>query len=154
MPLETIKDFSIVGAGIVALVTFVIAAREYARQADTARATHFVQMRRRFLETQLFRDISDMLATDDPKLASISIQDRRNYIGFLEEVALMTNSRLIRPEVSHYMFGYYVLLADRSRNFWDGLDRQSIYWSVFRSFAREMESYERDGTRQVTDLAF
>lgn len=152
--LETVKDLSIIFAGVVALVTFVVASLEYARQTNTSRATHFVDMRRRFLETQLFREISGLLAKDDSRLTEISVQDRRNYVGFLEEVALMTNSKIIRPEVAHYMFGYYVLLADRSSHFWEGLDRQSIYWSVFRSFAKQMSAFESAPAKNLNALQF
>ena len=48
------------------------------------------------------------------------IQDRRNFVGFLEEVAVMVNSGLIKKEVAHYMFGCYVLLTDRCDELWDG----------------------------------
>lgn len=137
-PLEYFKDLAIIAGGIVAFVTFISGALEFARQGRQASATHFVDMRRRFLETPLFRDISNLLATDDPALLNIAIQDRRNYGAFFEEVALVMNSGIIKREVAHYMFGYYVLLTARSANFWEGLDRDGIYWSLFREFASTM----------------
>lgn len=142
MTLDTLKDFSIVGAGLVALTTFLSGVLEYARQNYSRRAEQFVLMRRRFLEDPLFRDILNLLATDDPRLAAVPIQDRRNFIGFLEEVALMVNSRIIGRNVAHYMFGYYVLLADRCSYLWEDLDKTSVYWTVFRNFARLMEKME------------
>ena len=150
MTLDSLKDLSIVGAGVIALTTFFSGVLEYARQNHTKRAEQFVLMRRRFLEDPLFRDILNCLATDDPKLAGFPIQDRRNFIGFLEEVALMVNSRIIRREIAHYMFGYYVLLADKSQNLWANLDRESVYWTVFRNFAalmRKMEPATADDLR-------
>lgn len=138
------KDIAIVLGTVVALVTFFSGTWEYVRQGHQHRAQHFVQMRRRFLETPQYREILDLLATNDPALATISVQEKRNFVGFLEEVALMVNSGLIRRDVAHYMFGYYVLLCQRSEPFWEGLDRSSQYWSLFRQFAGEME---RMGTK-------
>ena len=75
-------------------------------------------------------------------------------MGFLEEVALMVNSGLIRKEVAHYMFGYYVLLTDRCENFWDGLDRDSQYWSVFRQLAAQMKSLNVSAAPAPSELRF
>lgn len=142
--LTVVKDVSIIIAGAVTLITFMMGVIQYARQGHDARATQFVQMRRRFLEDPAFRELLNLLARDDPRLAEMPIQDRRNFVGFFEEVALMVNSKIIKPGVAHYMFGYYVLLVDRSEHFWEGLDRNSVYWQVFRGFAEQMRSVKSD----------
>lgn len=133
------KNWAIIVGGIVGFATFLFALLEYVRQGRQHRAENFVGMRRRFLETPQYREILDLLDSEDPKLCETSVQEKRNFVGFLEEVALMVNSQLIRREVAHYMFGYYVLLTARSEYFWAGLDRDSLYWSVFRTFAKDME---------------
>jgi hypothetical protein len=69
----------------------------------------------------------------------------------LEEVALMVNSRIIRKEIAHYMFGYYVLLADDSKHIWNDLDQESVYWTVFRNFAKLMRKM---GPAQAESLKF
>ena len=134
------KDIAIIFGGVLALTTFLSGALEYIRQGHQHRAANFIQMRRRFLEDPLFRDILNLLASDPPSLRNTPIQDRRNFVGFLEEVAVMVNSGLIKKEVAHYMFGYYVLLTERCEHFWEGLDRESQYWSVFRRFAQDMRA--------------
>lgn len=139
-PLDYWKNWAIIVAGVVGFTTFMTAILEYVRQGRQHRAQNFVQMRRRFLETPQYRKILDLLAVDDPTLEAESVQEKRNFIGFLEEVALMVNSKLIRREVAHYMFGYYVLLAAKSDHFWAGLDKDSKYWTVFRQFADEMKT--------------
>lgn len=146
--LTVVKDLSIIIAGAVTLITFMMGVIQYARQGHDARATQFVQMRRRFLEDPAFRELLNLLATDDLRLAQMPIQDRRNFVGFFEEVALMVNSRIIKPGVAHYMFGYYVLLVDRSEHFWEGLDRDGVYWEVFRQFAAQMKSVKREALTQ------
>jgi hypothetical protein len=152
--IEFWKDLAIILAGIVALITFFFGVLEFARQGHQSRASRFVEMRRRFLENLLFRDILNLMATDDPRLREIPIQDRRNFGGFLEEVALMVNSRLIAPEVAHYMFGDYVLLTDRSKNFWHGLDKDGVYWTVFREFAAQMDHMKAIPRGEVKAIRF
>lgn len=142
------KNWAIIAAGVVAFITLLVALLEYFRQGRQHRAENFIQMRRRFLETPEYRRILDQLAGDQPSLRDESVQEKRNFIGFLEEVALMVNSRLIRREVAHYMFGYYVLLAARSENFWVDLDKDSEYWTLFRGFAREMNEQRKAATKE------
>jgi hypothetical protein len=148
------KDIAIIFGGVIALTTFFSGIFEYIRQGHQHRAAHFVQMRRRFLEDPLFRDILNLMAAGSPELKNTPIQDRRNFVGFLEEVALMVNSRLIQRDVAHYMFGYYVLLTEGCDNFWDGLDRDSQYWSVFRQFAQMMREMNQGKTLSPRALKF
>jgi len=148
------KDVAIIFGGVIALTTFFSGMFEYIRQGHQHRASNFVQMRRRFLEDPLFRDLLNLMATDSPALKNTPIQDRRNFVGFLEEVALMVNSGLIKKEVAHYMFGYYVLLTDRCDNFWDGLDRESQYWAVFRQLALQMKGLNQDAIPAPSELRF
>ncbi len=148
------KDVAIIFGGVLALTTFLSGMLEYIRQGHQHRAANFVQMRRRFLEDPLFRDILNLLASDAPALKKTPIQDRRNFVGFLEEVAVMVNSGLIKKEIAHYMFGYYVLLTDRCDHFWDGLDRQSQYWSVFRRFASDMRTLSQSEPAELPPLKF
>jgi hypothetical protein len=147
--LSTVKDVSIVIAGLVALITFVTGTYQFIRQSRMVRTDQFVQMRRRFLENPAFRDILNLLATDDPALAHCSVQDRRNLVGFLEEVGLMVKSDMIRPAVAHYMFGYYVRAIARSEHFWEGLDPHSEYWTVFREFAENLDRQKTTSTKAL-----
>jgi hypothetical protein len=141
-PLSFWKDVAIIIAGVVALITFFFGVLEFVRQGHQHRARQFVEMRRRFLETPQYREILDLLAANDPRLAEVSIQEKRNFLGFLEEVALMVKSRLIRREVAAYMFGHYVLLASRSEIMWANLHRESPYWRIFWNYADSLERSE------------
>ncbi len=148
-----IKDLSIILAGAVALITFVTGTYQYLRQNRYTRVQHFVDMRRRFLENQTFRALLELLATDDPALSQMPVQDRRNLVGFFEEVALLMNSGILQPQVTRYMFGYYVRLIDRSEHFWSGLDKGSVYWTVFRDLAGQLEAL-KVGPRNPRELKF
>ena len=140
MNIGLLKDFSIIVAGAIAFITLWQGLFQYTRQNHAARANQFIQMRRRFLEEKSFQEILTLIHEKCDSITAKSIQDRRNLVGYFEEVALMVNSGLIRPEVAHYMFGYYVLLIDDCEPFWLGLDRQGDYWAVFRAFALKMRS--------------
>jgi hypothetical protein len=133
--LSFIKDGAIIVASLFTVIAFFSGIWEYRRRTRQERAENLLQMRRRFLETPAFREILEALMTQDPRITETSLTDRRSFAGFLEEIALLANSHLMRPEVAHYMFGYYVLLTDDSAPFWEGLDRESVYWSQFRLFA-------------------
>jgi len=139
--LDTTKDLAIILGTVFALTTFVTGVLEFARQTHQRRIEQFIGLRRRFLETPQFQDILRLITTDDPALKTLPVQDRRNFGGFLEEVALLVNSKQITKEVAHYMFGHYILLTDRSVNFWDGLDRNGPYWQLFHHFAAQMRVY-------------
>ncbi len=149
MDLGTVKDLSIVAAGVVGLIGFFGGIAEYLRRTREQRADHFISIRRRFLETPAYREILDQITEGDPSLASRSIQERRNFIGFLEEIGLMVDSNLIRPEVAYYMFGRYVLLADGSAHLWTGLDRDDEYWAVFRKLAAQVRAHKPSLPDQV-----
>ncbi len=146
--LAQVKDISIVIAGVVAFVTFAFGLGEYIKRGRQERAVHFVEMRRRFLETTAFRDLLEMLHNQDPRLRTSPIQDKRNFIGFFEEVALMVNSGLLRKDVAHYMYGHYVILANDSDDFWNQLDRPSVYWTLFRKFATDMQAEQTTPHRE------
>lgn len=147
MTLETTKDFAIIAGTVVALTTFLTGVLEFARQTHHRRVEQFIEMRRRFLETPQFQEILRLITTDDAALRNLPIQDRRNFGGFLEEVALLVNSKLLSMEVAHYMFGHYVLLTARSENFWHGLDREGTYWTLLRRFSQDMEVASRKPLR-------
>ncbi|RYG75324.1 hypothetical protein EON77_11335, partial [bacterium] len=106
--LGQVKDVSIVVAGFVAFITLWTGMAQWARAQHAARAEQFVAMRRRFLEDLTFRRLLDLLANGSADLSRESVQDRRNLVGFLEEVGLLVNSGLLRFQVARYMFGPYV----------------------------------------------
>lgn len=138
--LTFIKDVSIIVAGAVTLIGLFASGWEYRKKNRADRADHFVQLRRRFLDDPDFRRILDHLASDSPELAEIPKQERRNFLGFLEEVGLMVSSHLVRPDVAWCMFGRYVELASKSRHLWNDLDPDSGYWTVFRQTVKLMEA--------------
>ena len=136
--IDLFKDLSIIVAGLIAFITLWQGLFQYARQNHAARANQFIQMRRRFLEDAIFRRLLTMIFEGDASIANEPIQDRRNFIAFFEEVALLVNSGLIKPEVAHYMFGFYAIQIDENEPVWSGLNKDGEFWRVFRDFVADM----------------
>lgn len=134
MDLEWLKSVAIIAGSLVALFTFGTAVLEYVRQGRQTRAQQFIQLHRRFRENHKFARLIDLLEGDDPQLAAEPLADRREFLAFFEELAIMVNSRLIRVELAHYVFGYYVGLCGRSRHLWAGLNREDTFWTLFNDF--------------------
>jgi hypothetical protein len=111
-------------------------------------------MEKRFDENTLFREISALTETDDPKLREIAYKDKVDYLGFFEEIALLVNSNLISPEIAHYMFGYFAMRCWDSKNFWVEINRESIYWIVFKKFVEKMKKIENSFEYNEKKLRF
>ena len=137
------KDIATAIGVAIALFTFLKGVIEYVRQGAQKRAEQFALMRSRLKENDTFKELCALLETDDPKLAEIPFKEKRDLLGFFEEVALMTNSSLIRNEVAHYMFGYYAIKCWESKYFWSTINRESIYWSLFRDFVEQMKQVKQ-----------
>jgi len=64
------------------------------------------------------------------------------------------NSGLIKPQVAHYMFGYYALLCWESEEFWTGVNRLSDYWSLFADFCEQMKLQHEEFNYRREDFQF
>ena len=145
-------------AGVVGVLVAVFAFGkgliEYRSQGLQRRAEHFVAMRRRFKENAAFNNIRELLEIDSPDLQVVSFLEKIDFLGFFEEIALLMNSGLLRKEVVHYMVGYYAIRCWQSDHFWHGINRDGIYWSLFREFAKDMESMENSFQFDIQKLRF
>ena len=124
----------------VATVTAIKALIEFRKQGITKRAEMFLQMRSRLREDASFKEICQMLETDDEMLKKVSLIEKDRFLGFFEELALIRKSGFINKDVSLYMFGYYAIKCLDSENFWVGLNRSHNLWGLFNDFAEEMKT--------------
>ena len=127
----------------VGLANLIRAIIEYRRNATTKRLELFLLMRTRLREDPTFKEICGLLETDDPKLREIPLFEKDRFTGFFEELAIFHDSDLIGDDVALYMFGYYAIRCNQSKNFWHGLSRSQPLWSLFFSFAEDMEDAEK-----------
>ncbi|NVN98575.1 MAG: hypothetical protein HXX17_04555 [Geobacteraceae bacterium] len=154
MNITDLKDFSIIVGGLVTIFAFANGLLEYRRQGAQKRVEHFTMLRRRLKENPIFKEICALMFANNPRLAEIDAQDKRDFIGLLEEVALQVNSGLIRPELAHYMFGFYTVKCLESTDFWANLTLDETYWNLFHDFAKEMKKREKTHSYERSKLRF
>lgn len=138
------KDIATIGGVVIALIAFVKGVIEYMTQGAQRRAEQFFEMSERLFAHPTFKKIAALLNDEDPTLATVSFDEKFDFLGLFEEVALMLNSGLVRESVAHYIFGYYAILCWESEAFWANLSRESIYWQVFAHFAARMKAVEQN----------
>ncbi|KKG15805.1 hypothetical protein [Methanosarcina mazei] len=140
--LELWKSVSIIIGVVVSTLSIFMSVIEYSKQGTQKRANYFFELRRRFLEKEIFMEICLLCENNDPKIKTISDNDRLMLLDIFEEVAIAMNSNLIRKEVVHYMFGYYVIKCWKCDSFWEDLDKNSSYWELFHKFVIQMEEMD------------
>lgn len=128
---------------VAVLITLIKGVLEYMQANTLKRSESLTEMRIRFNSNEKFREICYLADCNDPRLTQIDIKDRRDILGFYEEVALKTNSGLIRKQVAHYMFGYYAIKCWKCEYFWDSIEKYSIYWCLYRDFVYQMIDEEQ-----------
>jgi hypothetical protein len=129
------------GLGLLAAAKGLI---EYSEQNAQRRLQLFQDLRRRFEEKPAMQKMRAAIEAQGPnQLRAIAKNDKVDFAAFYEDVALMMNSGLIRPEVAHYWFGFYAVSADEDDAFWSDLNKELPYWRVFRQFARTMRQLDQ-----------
>jgi hypothetical protein len=134
LPTDLAIIFGILGS----LVTFFKGVMEYSKQGSEKRADRFFKLEREFLSNNAYKTICNFLENDDLELSKITYEDKVSFLGFLEQIALLVNSKLLSIQVASYVYGYYVTKCAESKNFWtEELDKDSAYWNLFFSFSRK-----------------
>ena len=135
--------------------TFLKAILEYKRQNRAKRFEIFQGLNKRFDEPEFMR-LREMLDWNDPALVTTDYTLKHNFLGFFEEIAISVNSEVMDAEVAFYMFGYYAIRCWESESFWLGdrmIEKESIYWSLFRAFATRMMKMEAQLGSGVIDTS-
>jgi hypothetical protein len=142
-----------VAGAVIALSTLIKGTLEYIKQGAQKRTELYFQMSEKYSD---FLDICTWLDDEQKEenvqaLRALPYARKVDFVAFHEELAMMMESRLIRPAVAHYMFGYYAILCWESENFWDdssGLGRDSRYWALFHSFVEQMRHEKKTLEKQ------
>lgn len=140
--LEIIKTVATVGTAVVAIVTIIKGYAEYKLSAVQKRVELFEKYRQKLKENETLKRIIGLLEDNRTDIRNLPRTDRYFYLGYFEEIALLVNSGVLKPEIAHYMFAYYAKLCWTSDNFWHDINRNSMYWRVFREFVEQMKELE------------
>jgi hypothetical protein len=134
LPTDLAIIFGILGS----LVTIFKGVLEYSKQGSEKRADRFFKLEQEFLSNPKYKNICNLLEDDNYKLVKISYEDKVAFLGFMEQIALLVNSKLLSIEIASYVYGYYVGKCSESKNFWsDELDKNSSYWNLFFLFSEK-----------------
>jgi hypothetical protein len=126
-----------------AIIAIIKGFYEYRKSVEQKRIELFDNYRKRLTEDKIIYDILNLLETNDESgIDKLKRLDKYLFLGFYEEIALFVNSKILRPEIAHYMFSYYSILCWKNKLFWKDIDRDSIYWNVFREFVKKMQELE------------
>ncbi|MBO6623211.1 MAG: hypothetical protein JJ892_15165 [Balneola sp.] len=139
MDLDTLKDLATLIGGIVLLLTFVKGTIEYIRQGTQKRVELFLRLDKNFRDNLQFQKIRHLITENNPKVVEQSKKIRSDYAGFFELIALMTNTGLIKKEVSCYMFSSDAILCWENQYFWQDFDKSDKYWGMLKVYVKEMK---------------
>jgi hypothetical protein len=95
------------------------------------------ELEERLLKDDIYR-ICFLLETNSAELRNVDRKERQKFLGFYELIAIMYNSKILKPDIAHYMFGYYAIRCDGSEHFWYDMNKDSSYWNLFKAFAFDM----------------
>lgn len=142
-----------VGAAV-AVGALIRAVWEYREQGRQRRAEYFLKMIERFFSDKRFTKLCKLLdEQDEAAISRVPWEDRREFIGFIEEVALLMYSNLLPRKIVYYMFSYYPLRAWESSGFMRDVNKSSTYWIVFVDFVKQMQEFEASPP-QVREFRF
>ena len=140
MQIEYIGYFGIIVGIIISLITLLLGIFEYKRQGSQKRAEYFNMMKNKLIENDALQNICTLLDTDDEKLKDINFSNKKIFLSFFEEIAMMMNSKIISKEIVLYMFGYYAIKCWKSKYFWmNNIEKNGFYWLLFNEFASSMD---------------
>jgi hypothetical protein len=106
------------------------------------RVEFFLAQHRRLFDNPELYGVLCLLDSDDVELARPDMADKkRKFLTFVEEIALLVNTKQIDADVAHYMFGYYAACARHGANFSEGLALERQYWRLFYDFTDAAEAF-------------
>jgi hypothetical protein len=127
------------------------AARDAA--AKLKRIEFFFAQHRRLFDDAVLCQITALLDGDDPKLAEVEYWDKkRKFLTFIEEIALLVNSKQISENVAFYMFGYYAICAFDGENFKVGISMVKADWQLFFDFVEKAKIFRQADACLSSDL--
>ncbi len=138
--LLSVKDLLAILGLVVSVVALLKGLFEYVRQGTQRRAEYFMKMRNRFVDDEDCKFIQQLLNVNDAEgIKKIPQKLKWKYLGLLEDVVIMVNSKIINKKIAFYMFGYYIIVCFDSDEFWLDMNRKDPLWSLFVGFAEEMK---------------
>jgi hypothetical protein len=147
------KDIATIVGVVVGLGTLAVGLHSYRKQSKQKRIEYLIAKPGEFDKEERFKVIMQGLEGDPSILIDIPADDKRYFLGFLEEIALLMNSKMIPSEIVHYTFGFFAITCWDTVEFWVNLEndeRNHLYWCLFRHFVEQMKR-EENSLRNTSD---
>jgi hypothetical protein len=144
LTLEIIKTVAITGTAIITIITLITGYSQYKLMVKQKRCELYELYRKKMKENESISQIINYLETNNKEIINVPRVKRYLFLGFFEDIALLINSKLIKPEIAHYMFAYYAIQCWNNELFWNGINRDSHYWRVFKEFVEKMKKLEEN----------
>lgn len=139
---------------IIGLLAFIKGVMEFVHLNSIRRYEKFHQMSTRFDENEDIQKVCALLHDANNELETVSIQQKEVFICFIEEVYFMMNSGLMNRDLALYSFGYYGKLAIDSEAFWQGLNKNEVFYIHFLDFCHLARSYRPKPSMRKEKFAF
>jgi hypothetical protein len=131
-------------SAVVAVCVFAKSIYEYTLQNKLKRFEKYQDIAGQWDENKDLQKIRQLLEFEDKeKLAKAAANTKENFIHCYEDIAVMYESGLLSERMAFYMFGYYAIRSYQSKEFWNGLDKSDVYFTLFCRFAARMEVIEK-----------
>lgn len=137
-----ISFISPIAVAIAGLWTFIKGINEYIRQGAQKRYETVHLLQTQLNEDPTLYKICSLLEQETPneELKNLPFPEKRKFLIFFENIALLTNSNLIRKDVSEYMFGYYPAICLTNKDFWFEIPKDKQYWGLFLGYANDVHA--------------
>jgi hypothetical protein len=146
-----VKDAAGISA-VIAVFVFTKSIYEYTLQNKLRRFEKYQDIAGQWDDNKDLQKIRHLLETDNKdKLAKTAPTTKQNFINCYEDIAVMCESGLLSERMAFYMFGYYAIRSYESEEFWKGLDRNDVYFTLFCRFSARMEAIEKRISQGLDD---
>ena len=139
--LEILKTIAIVGG----MVGVFIAIGTYRANCLHQKVDRLTNLRKRYWDL-MFTEMESgkfMMALlphgeNDDGPARIPSIHRQHLLGFFKEVGILVQEGAIDKVHAFYLFAYFATQCEENNAFWEGLNRDTIFWRPFFEFVKEM----------------
>jgi hypothetical protein len=127
------------------------------REGRLKRFENFQQMQSRYRQDPsiqaVFRSLyPEQYRGDTGKQPSATTKNKLDFMGFYEELAIMVNSGIMRPDAAYYTFGVDAVEFWKKEQYW----HDDPTWKLFNSFVQNAKRFQKHSLRDldVTKLFF
>jgi hypothetical protein len=121
------------------------------REGRLKRFENFQQMQNRYRQDPSIQAVFRSLYPDhyrvdnekDPLPATR--KNKLDFMGFYEELALMVNSGIMRPDAAYYTFGVDAVEFWKKEQDW----HDDPNWELFNSFVQSVQSFQKDRLKNL-----